>query len=188
MSVLRAACCAAVFLLAGCETYYRVPDREPTARVRFKATAPEQPVLVTAYSSPQCDKDPPSGLMGVLGGINNDPLGRVPPQVRESGNTLGMVGYEAGPATQPIERLIPADRKFVFAIFRVQVMSAAVKSCWLSMMFDPQPGAQYEVEYAETDQACGIGIYRLQRGPGQIVSRSPEPSAQRTPEACPGTF
>lgn len=188
--VLKAVCCATMLLLAGCETYYRIPDAGPTARVRFLGTSPDQRVMVTAFTSPQCDKAPTGGIMGVLGSIDKDPLGSVPPGIRESGNTLGMIGYDPRMGSHPIERLIPADRKFVFAAYRIQVhmTERVIERCTMSMMFDPQPGEQYEVLYIEREEFCGLRVSRLQGGPGAAVSRLPEPTAERTPQACPGAF
>ena len=106
--------------ITGCETYYRKPDSSPTARVRFAGTASNHHILVTQYEQEStCDFGRSGGILGVVGGVNRDPLGSVPAHIKEAGNTLQMMGYTESSGIRPIERVVAADRPFVFTISRL---------------------------------------------------------------------
>jgi hypothetical protein len=171
--------------VAGCETYYVVPDSGPEAKVRFTSLGTGQSIMVTSYSSEKCERGKDAGIMGVVGGINVDPLGNVPSQIKESGNTQQMMGYPGNAPIRPIERRIRADRPFVFALYRIVGGMPETRTCTLSYVLEPMPGAEYEVEYGEDPTKCGVTVYRLERD-GSSARRVSEPSARPTARVCPG--
>jgi hypothetical protein len=173
-------------LLSGCETYYHVPNESPTAKVRFKSTGQLQTVMVSAFEDEQCKFGSWGGVMGVMGGVAVDPLNNVPQKIKESGNTEEIIGYENNYPVAPIERPVPADRKFVFTLFRIDAYSSTqhVKTCKISMAFHPKPGLQYEVEYAEDNSKCYANIYILDQMESEKIIKTIEPSAHKTKEEC----
>src|SRR5690348_699068 len=182
----------AALALAGCETYYKKPDTGEMAKVRFTGSSPRETIMVTQYESPKCELGSSGGIMGVVGGIARDPLGNVPAHVKAVGNTEGMVGYDETSGSRPIERVIRADRDFVFSTFRLldARMDASfirTKTCSLSLQFTPRAGAQYEVVYSETGSGCRAVAYRLSLAQDGAVQRTPEPSLRSTPVKCSGT-
>src|SRR5438128_2559496 len=97
-------------IVAGCETYYRVPTDMQIAKVRFSSDRSDQRLIVTSFETAQCDIGSTGGIIGVVGGYEVDPLGKVPKHIKETGNTLGMVGYNEVSNAKSIERLIPANK------------------------------------------------------------------------------
>jgi len=182
----------AALTLVACETYYKRPESGATARVRFTGSSPRETIMVTQYESAKCELGSSGGIMGVVGGINRDPLGNVPAQVKVAGHTEGMLGYDEKSGSRPIERVIRADREFVFSTFRmVDARSDAgyikTKTCSLSLQFTPSAGQQYEVVYSETESGCQAAAFRLAPGPGDTVQRIPEPTLRNTAVPCSGT-
>jgi hypothetical protein len=120
---------------------------------------------VTAFESETCEYGSSGGIMGNLAGIGRDPLGSIPAHVRELGSSLGMIGYRGGSDRQPIERLVAAERKFVFTVYRVGVgavaSQAAVQTCNFSVSFLPRAGAESEVDYSEMGSQCRLAVSRL---------------------------
>jgi hypothetical protein len=182
----------AALTLAGCETYYKKPESGATAKVRFAGSSPRETIMVTQYESARCDLGASGGIMGVVGGINRDPLGNVPAHVKAAGNTEGMIGYDERSGSRPIERVITADRDFVFSTFRVidaraDAFYIRTKTCSLSLQLTPRAGEQYEVLYSEAESGCHAAAFRLAPAPGGAVQRIPEPSFRNTPVKCSGT-
>jgi hypothetical protein len=175
----------ALAVLCGCETYYKVPDaQQPTAKVRFRAVGSIQSILVGTMANEKCDKDAASGIMGVVGGVKRDPMGNVPKEVGEAGNTQRMIGYNEAEGILPIERLVRGDRPFVFSVQRIQVSNlGTVRSCRLSYALDVRPNGQYEVEYFEDTARCYLLAHRLEAASAG-VNRIPE-TLRATPALCP---
>lgn len=162
--------------LAACESYYRVPDsaNQPTAKIRFKSSGPDQHVMVAAYDSEECARGPASGVLGTVGGIRHDPLGVAPDGIKSSGNTLNMIGYNDKEPLKPIERVVLADKPFVFTFFRIIVSGPVVRSCNATRLFTPKDKSQYEAVYMEDKLGCTVNVYRLEQS-GSTVRRILEP-------------
>lgn len=181
---------ALLIQLAGCETYYKAPDASNAAKVRFTTSAANQKILVTVYDGPGCQIGSNGGIVGAVGGISRDPAGSVPPDIKSSGNTLGMIGYSEGPV-QPIERLLPARSDLTFATFRLVDASMfsgliTVKTCATTYQFSPLVGGEYEINYFESPTHCGAQAFRLSTTPEGAPVRIAEPSLRSAPVQCTG--
>jgi hypothetical protein len=146
------------------------------AMVRFLGAA-NQSVEVMAFDSAACANPT---LIGVVGNLSSN-VG-LSPAITQSGNTLGMIGYPATGAVQPIERLVGANKPFVFSIRRTDVAGHA-KSCYRSLVFTPDAGGQYEVGYDIGAEGCDLHVVRLRQGASGPL-RLPEPTLRASPKIC----
>jgi hypothetical protein len=191
MRLLHALPVVALVALMGCETYYKKPESTHTARVRFTGASSNHTILVTQYMSSKCDLGESGGIMGVVGGINRDPLGNVPPYIKEAGNTQQMIGYSESAGVLPIERVVAADRDFIFTIYRMvdirlETPYIKTKTCTVTYQLTPQPGEQYEIAYSEDTHSCRADAAKLQLASNVAVKRWPEPSFRKAPQQCSG--
>lgn len=177
---------ALISQLYGCETYYQAPEPSIAAKVRFVNPDADQKILVTVYDGPGCQIGPKGGIMGAVGGINKDPLGNVPPLIRSSGNSLGMIGYNEG-SVRPIERLVPVRNNLTFSTFRlVGANSSFVTTCTTTFQFNPVVGGEYEIKYIERQGYCGVEAFRLSSATDGTPVREAEPSLRPGIEKCTG--
>jgi hypothetical protein len=130
--------------------------------------------------------------MGVVGGVSRDPLGNVPSHVKEAGNTLKMPGYSEVAGLRPIERVVRADRDFVFGIRRIvdvryETPGYKTRICNLTFQFSPRAGENYEIIYFEDATTCGAKVVNLSLASNGTIQRMIEPTFRLTDQKCKGT-
>lgn len=164
-----------MIMLTGCETYYRLPT-EPTAKVRFSGAESGIYGLISTYETPACDIGKNGGILGTFGDVGE--IKRVPNHISATGNSLKMKGYIETPYKQ-IERLVSADKPFIFALMGIDNNNASSR-CNVSSMFNVQAGEEYEVLFEQTRTQCYLRVFRLVDNKNKIK----EESVRNTPKLC----
>jgi len=102
-------------------------------------------------------------------------------QAQEVSN-VQMLGSSAKPEAMIRERLIPADKPFIFTVDGGDVATQYTSgfSCQHGGVFVPRVGGEYEIQFEarRTGPHCGVAVFRLQAGADGAVERIAEPSAR----------
>jgi hypothetical protein len=153
-------------LCAACAPTYVAPNLSESSKLRFRTDTGARTILSRVDVS-ACPSVPTKEVVAITAEdlFNQGEISKVE-----------MIGGSGASETKIRERLILADKPFVYEIRTPAVMTdgAWVYPCSLSGVFVPRRDVQYELEYAVGNKGCRSRLFRLSQGAAGEVVRGRE--------------
>ena len=173
-------------VLAGCQALaFKRPENTVTTKVRLTTDSADFMAKRGSIIEWRVFDDEDCTFGQTLGYLNlpSDAAGQSSPALM-TGNSETMAGYAKNSTIEPVERVIAADKDFVFNLYRKNSQFGDVP-CNLSYIVPLQPDQQYEIVFTENEKQCHLTIAKLvDAGNGKINRQSYVPFLRRAKHTC----
>lgn len=161
-------------VLSGCQALaFKRPENTVTTKVRLTTDSANFMTKRGSIIEWRVYDDEDCTFGRTLGYLNqpSDAPGQSSPAL-VTGNSETMTGYAKNSTIEPVERVIAADKDFVFNISRKNSQFGDVP-CNLSYVVPLQPDQQYEIVFTENEKQCHLTIVKLYDAGNGKINRQP---------------